>query len=102
MKHPTLLKSIKKEVMKIHGITEETDTIKTGVILLSSVNVGPNIKKIAKFTGYKRSEIAKRSKNLRENSVWVKDKVSCDWFEKDGSLAFILDCMVADGTLQRA
>lgn len=99
---PLSLEAIKKEVMKIHGVDEEDQNVQTGVILLASAIVGPNITKIMKFTGYSRAEVSKRAKNCRKNKIWVKDKVSCDWLDENGGIAFICDCMVADGILQRS
>jgi len=79
----------------------DSNGFRTAVILLSALAVGPNIKKIAKFTGYTRKEIAERSKNLRKNKIWVGGKTNCDWFGEDGGIEFTCDSLVADGLMNR-
>jgi hypothetical protein len=73
-KEPTLM-SIKKDVRKIYGVkkpaSETNAGFITGVVLLSSLVVGPNVQKIAKFTGYTPAEVSKRSKRCREIGLWV-------------------------------
>lgn len=97
------IKKIKDEVRRLtKDKDEDGEGFRASVILLSSVNVGPNVKKIAKFTGYPRSFVWKIGKNLRDNGVWRGNKVAAgEWFEKGGGVAFICDSLVAVGMLQR-
>ena len=73
-----------------------------GMALIGSVIVGPNIKKISKWAKLPRKIVAKFSRNLRDNEVWVGGKVYCDWTDEEaGGIAFIMDCMVATGLLEK-
>jgi hypothetical protein len=72
------------------------------VTLLSSLQVGPNIKRLAKYMGQPRAKIAEFSRRLRANRVWRQGKVHCDWFGKHGGLEFWLDVGVAVGYMMRA
>lgn len=97
------LKAIKKEVKRIDPALSEGDkSFETSVILLSSLVVGTSIKALHKFTGIHAEFIRERSKRLRKGRVWVGGKVDCnEWFEGGGGIAFICDCLVADGLLNR-
>jgi len=97
------IEKIKEEVLKMDkNIEPEGHSFQTAVILLSGLVVGPNAKKIAKFTGYPLNEVKLRADNLRSSGIWKGSKLAVDWFdEKDGAIAFWCDCLVADGLLER-
>jgi CRP-like cAMP-binding protein len=96
------LKTLKDEIAHFDPKLKEGEHgYTTYLILLASVVVGPNIKKIAKFTQIPREEVQKRGKNLRANGVWTRNKVACEWFEEHGGVAFIADSLVADGLVER-
>ena len=84
------------------GLDPTDEAYKTQVILLTSAVVGPNIKRIAKFTGYPRAAIAQRGANWRAAGIWDGGKVIADnWDDPDkGWLGFILQSMVGDGILE--
>ena len=98
------LKWVKSTVSKMDETMDiNSHAFRTAVILLSSAVVGPNINKIAKFTGYSVGAVRQRARNLRANKVWVGSKVSAEWLDKkNGTVAFLCDCLVADGLLVRS
>lgn len=100
------LNFIKREVERIDlGVKPEDDEYKIAVVLLSSLRVGPNIKRLAKYTKYPRSIIAEFSKNLRKSGIWRGGKIChSGWFDEDGSggIAFILDCSAGLGLIERS
>lgn len=77
----------------------------TARILLVSAIVGPKDDLIAALLRVPRNQVRARGKVLRKNGVWRRGVVRVNWFEgDDGTLNHIdllLDCMVADGYLER-
>lgn len=98
------LKQVKAEVKKLDPQLSENDTsFTTAVILISGLVIGANADKVARFTGYRRSEVRDRATRLRENGVWQRGKTCCEWFEKEtGGIAFWMDVMVADGLMAKS
>lgn len=98
------LEQIKKEVHKLDPKCEvNSHAYKAAVCLLASLQVGPNAKKVAEFTGYHLTTVRDFAGNLRDSGVWKKGKIHCEWFDKkSGSTAFWLDVAVAQGLVQRA
>ena len=81
----------------------ESEEFKATVVLLASAFLGPNQMKLAKFTGYPRTLIAKFNRNLRDGGVWRHGRVCADWFDDEkGGVALILDTCVAVGRMKRA
>lgn len=71
-------------------------------VLLSSAVVGPNADKIAHFLGERRLDVRIIGRRLREQGVWNRNRVMCDWLDKDtGVCAFWLDVCVARGWMNR-
>lgn len=98
----TTLRKIKIELHKMDpALSEDDDAFKAGVVLLSSLQVGPNVQKLARFTGYRISLIAKFGFNLRVSGVWRDDKIYASWFDKNGGASFWMDIGVALGWLKR-
>lgn len=92
------LEQIKAELHRLDkNQSEDEETFKASVVLLASLEVGPNVRKLAKFTGYPAQLVAKFSYNLRESKVWRGGRVYANWFEKDGDVALALDSCIAVG-----
>jgi hypothetical protein len=74
-----------------------------GAILLAGLNVGPNVKRVAKVLKVSRKEVQPYAQRLRQSKIWSGGKINCGWFEKETSgISFLLDLSVAMGFLQRA
>lgn len=101
-KAPVLdLTYIKKQVRKITG-EKEGAAFDLGVAMLSTCVVGPNIVRVAKFAQLPRETIRQPFNRLRENYVFIGDKLNVQWFSKnDGGIAFIMDLMVAQGLIEK-
>lgn len=96
-----LLKKIKTEIHRLDPSLDEDDpSFKIAVILLMSLHVGPNIKRLAKFVKSPRSFVAEVSRLARKNKIWKGGKIYCDWGnKKTGGIAFWLDVAVCQGWL---
>jgi len=96
---------VKKEVHRMDPVLKENDeAFKIAVILMSSVIIGANIKRLATFTHYPRNYISKIGLYFRKNEVWKNGKVdTSEWFDKDtGGIAFWLCVAVGQGYLKRS
>lgn len=82
---------------------ENPDLFMAGVVLVSGASVGPNTARVAKFTGYNRNQVREIGRRLRRNKLWVGRYLDIEpWFDKEtGLVAFILDCMIANGDVER-
>lgn len=69
----------------------------TGVVLLAACVVGCDEAKIAAFTGYDLEFVAIRAKRARENGIWKDGKTHAGWLDEHGTIAFVLDVLVAEG-----
>jgi hypothetical protein len=92
-----------KEALE-QGPEESPSLFCSAVVLLSCVAVGPNADRIARFTGYNRDKVRKIARRIRANKIW--EGYSMDigpWMDKEqGTVAFILDAMVANGEVKRS
>lgn len=96
------IEEVKRIVHKADLKLKESDSgFMTAVILVSSLQVGPYVLKLEKFTGYDRSFIKERAKNFRSSSIWERGRVHVDWFEKFNSVSFWLDVTCGEGLLSR-
>lgn len=96
------LEEIKDELRKMDpDFDPDSDTGRAQIVLISALEVGPNQRKIAKFTGLSLPIVAKFAHNLKKNGVWKNGKVYADWFEENGGISFNLDTCVALGWLDR-
>lgn len=96
------LRQIKNAIHKLDPAIEPDDNAyQAAVIMLAALQVGANIRQIARFTGYLIHEVAEIGRRLRANGVWCGSKTRCEWFEKDGGLAFWMDANVALGYMER-
>jgi hypothetical protein len=97
MKHPRSI--VKKLDPKLE---EDSGAFMAAMVLIASTQVGPNVEKIAKRTGLKRAVVREYGKRIRGNGIWQGGKIACDWFDKDGGIAFWCDVAVAEGLMNRA
>ena len=79
----------------------DEESYKAAVVLLSSAQVGPNIKRIAKFARYPRATVAQFSRMLRKNRVWRGERIYTNWFDENGGVSFWLDVLAARGFVER-
>jgi hypothetical protein len=96
------IERVRREVKRMNpALDEENDGFAAAVVLISSVILGPNVRRIARFTGYSRCRVAEWGRRLRENGIWQGDRVgAAGWFEEDGGLEFWLHVAVAQGLLR--
>ena len=94
---------IRAEVKKMDpNLDARTFAFKAAVCLLSALQVGPDVDKVAEFTGFPRKTVNEFAERLIEGGVWKDGKTCCEWFEKDnGGIAFWMDVCVAQGLMQR-
>lgn len=100
----TKLQKAKEAIRKLDPeLSPDDHSYETYLILLASIIVGPNIKKISKFAYIPRAKVVERARRLRSNGVWVGPRVHCEWMDKEsGGVAFIADSLVADGLVTRS
>ena len=92
--------SMAEECRKAMGLTEKQ--YKNSLVLLAGVYVGHSDTRIAKFAGLSRGFVIPRKKKLLKAGIWYGDNLTnAQWCEKDGDVAFLLDIMVLDGTVER-
>lgn len=86
------------------GDDENSDEFKVAMILLASINVGPDEKKIRKLLGYPEDFVATVGKRMRRSGTWTKGgKVAANWADPErGGIAFALDVNVGLGFMERA
>lgn len=93
---------IKKEIMKWDpGLSPDEEGFRAAVVLVSSAHVGPNIRRLVKFTGYSYGQIAKFGHNLRKSKIWRGGRVEAGWSGEDGGIALACDINVALGFIER-
>lgn len=94
---------IEKEVKKRYpSLNTDCEALKIAMILIASVNVGADRKKIASLLRIPEKNILKYEKRLRKNKIWEGNKVnSILWAKKKGEIAFWMDVCVARGILKR-
>lgn len=74
---------------------------RTGMVLVAAAFIGTNEKAIADLLGFSESLVARVAARCRRDRIWVGDKVRGAWMSKDGDFAFMLDAMVAAGSISR-
>ncbi len=99
--------AIEKEVHRMDsGLAVWNESFIAATVLLSATQVGPHLRSIFHFTGYRKNQLAKIRKFFKrweQNGVF-KDGVIYHggWFdERCGGVAFWLDVGVGTGMLQR-
>ena len=114
MKTKTLKQRIKEEMMvtplrecqiAVEKTLKETNgpDFDAGLILLASAQVGPNIKRVAKFTGYSRKVVAEIGRKARDNGIWRGGKLDVEWCDEEtGGVAFVCDVATVRGFMARS
>jgi hypothetical protein len=94
---------IQREIRKMDPALNESDGVfKSATILLSALQVGTSVRALSKFTGLPAALVKERVVRLRASNVFRRDgKIRAGWFDKDGAMDFWLDCLVAEGMMQR-
>lgn len=84
--------------------TEHRKTRQAAVILMGAAlgTLRQDVTDIQAKTGYKQDWIREVVTNIRNSHIWRRGKTHCDWFEKDGAVAFLCDVAVACGWLLRS
>ncbi len=108
---PVTLGEIKETVKDSDPLIEEdSEEFRAGVILLSSVFVGPTIGAVKEFTRYNKYFISRIYRNLRESRIWggpprgKGDRWvdSEEWEAEDGgNIAFWLHVLCGLGEVKR-
>lgn len=113
---PNLLNDIKQYVNTIFE-GDSDDVKQAGIVLLASAYVGSFVRTLAKFCGVSEWYVRRLAVPLRRDGIWGTPntgKVFANWFPEEGGLdpvtdeimeecvmSFILDVLVATGTLKR-
>jgi len=95
---------IHREVKRLDPkLGEHTDTFATAVCLLAAaLVVGPNVRRVARFTGYHVPFVKSRFERLRKQGVIRRGKFNVEWDHKtEGGVAFWMDVCVAEGIMDR-
>lgn len=95
---------LKAEALRVDpDLDLESEDYQATLTLLASTRVGPNIRKIVSVTGLPTRVVSFFAANLKKNGVWKNGRIYADWGdEKNGGIAFGLDCLVARGLMDRA
>jgi hypothetical protein len=99
------LRGMRRDVWNIdENLAENNYTFQAAMVLFASELVGPYVDRIATFVGYPRGLVQVIGARLQEARIWETDEVRCEeWFDpKKGTIAFMLDLGVAEGTLTRS
>ena len=97
------IERVRAEVKRMDpNVDENSSEFRSAVILLSALVVGPRVREVATFTGYKYRDVAERFRRLRASGVVRQGQLSIQWFDEDGGgIAFWLDVLVAEGMMAR-
>ena len=88
-----------KKLIKDNVISREDSEI--ALILLASTQVGVDVIEISKYLNISLGKVKKVEKKAIANKIWSQGKINCNWFEKDGVIAFGLDIAVIKGLIER-
>jgi len=84
------------------ALPQSAPLFKAAVLLLAAQQVGQNVDRLARFTGYPREFIAKRARRLCDNGVWQDGRTVSIWsVDSLHENAFWADAGVAEGTTCR-
>jgi hypothetical protein len=96
------LRDFEKEVQRLDPKQKPEDSgFKTAVLLLSTLEVGPNVERLVKFTGYPKEFVRERVRRCRAGGIFRGGKIACEWFDENGGIALWCDVLVAEGMLER-
>lgn len=72
------------------------------VLLVAASEIGQNIDRLARFTGFPRERVARRARRLIDNGVWQEGRTVASWRDNIEDVdSFRADVAVAEGTLCR-
>jgi hypothetical protein len=80
-------------------LAEESPGFQTALLLLLGREMGHNVDRLARVSGFPRDFVAKCTRRLFDNGVWQDGRTVCDWSEDEAS--FWADVEVAEGKLYR-
>lgn len=86
------------------NLSQNENTFKAMVVLLSLTQVAHTEEAICAFTGYslKRGIVRKFLRNLERNGIIKDGIIYCSWDDpSEGTIAFALDSLVATGEVKR-
>lgn len=94
---------LKESSRLINNKDAASDEVVCGAIMLAALREGTSsIAKLSKLVEQPSSRISVFVKRLRQNKVFCRDgKVHCEWFGKDGGIAFMCDVCIGLGFLKR-
>lgn len=96
-------KQIKEQIKAIDpNLKESEDSFKVAKILLAGTGGVRCTIKLSKFTGVEPEFVKQVKHRLKKEGVWRGKTTFCQWFEKDGGIAFLCDINVGLGFLERA
>lgn len=96
-KHP---RAIVKEMDP--NLKEDDEGFKAAMVLVGAAQVGTSAEKIAERTGLPRSLVRKYVKRARQQRIFQRDQIACDWFDEEhGGVAFWLDVCVLRGLMNK-
>lgn len=91
------------KLMEELGFEPGTREYTAGMVLFGSGLLGVHTYRIAKWGGIPEEAILEIEPRLRENGIWKDSHVYAEWTdEENGTLAFILDVLVAVGDVRRS
>lgn len=83
-------------------LTPDTGRYEAAVLLVAACSVGQNIDRLARFTGTRREQVARRARRLVDNGVWQNGHTVARWRDSlDDVESFRSDVAVAEGALCR-
>jgi hypothetical protein len=75
---------------------------RVALILACSVRIGPNVRRIAHYTGYPYQFVEEVGRRLRQSKIWNGRFIDAtNWCKEDGALAFWCEVNVGLGQLKR-
>lgn len=91
-----------RETKRLSGYKPGTEGFNSYAILLASVVVGANQRRISKLINIPVRDFSHLVQNIKKNKIWSNGKVyGKEWFEKDGGIALALDAAVAMGYINK-
>ena len=106
-KHGKEYRRIKNELVQQglrNDLALDNKTLPAGIVMSAALEVSQDIDVLYRFLGYNipKFRIAYYKQKLTKSGVWENDETHAEWMDEYGWMAFMLDCMVATGILERA
>lgn len=100
-----LRRQVQREVARLAPeLSRDCDAYRVAVLLLAALEVGHNIDRLARLTGYRRELVARCARQLHDNGVWRNGETVALWstgVDGDTAPAFWTDVATAQGKLHR-